>query len=497
MSDYLTVSVYFGFHDSSVAVADDERLLLHLESERYFRKKHHAASDREMVELVLAALAYLGRDEGDIKSLYVSMLNNQFPPGDIRIGRRTVRPIFTRHHECHIGTVLDHGADRAVIVCADGGSEDGTTRVYFQEGDTIECIDNLDGSAMTGKFYGTLTQLVINPDFKKAHAFYPGKTMGLSAFGVPRDDLYAAFSEHAKELGQHWEFVDKLRSKFGLSDDYSQPWLDCHRCDVAHNGQRFWSDQFYDRLAKYRHLSDTLAIVGGCALNVLLNSRLVETGLFSRIHLCPVSGDCGQSIGGLLYHNRQLKRDWPFLGRGFGELSQMPDKLIDDLLSGAIVAWYQGRSESGPRGLGHRSIIGIPTSARMRDRMNRVKGREPYRPVAPMILEDDLCNWFETKQLSPFMTFSPRAKEHCRELAPAIVHHDGTSRIQTVSPSQNPVLYNVLLCLRELTGVPMLMNTSFNLSDEPIVETPDDARRSFHRSDIDVLYINGERILKP
>lgn len=496
MSNELAVSVYFGFHDSSVAVADAQRVLVHLESERYFRRKHHAASADEMIRLIMAALHFLDRDENDIGKLYVSMLNNQFPPGDLRIGRRTIRPVFTRHHECHIGTVLDHGSERAVIVCADGGSEDGTTRVYRQQGDTIECIDNLDGTPMTGKFYGTLTQLVIDPDFKKAHAFYPGKTMGLAAYGRRRDDLYAAFASRADELSRHWETPDRFRSDFGLSAEYSNPWLDQLRCDVARNGQEFWADRFFEKLGSYRDVADTLVLVGGCALNVLLNSRIADSKLFRRVHTGPVAGDCGQSVGGLVYHDRKLICEWPYLGRGFGDLHRVPGRLIDDLRAMRIVAWYQGRSESGPRGLGHRSFLGLPSSSEMRDRMNALKGREPYRPVAPIVAAEDLGVYFETNYPSPYMTFSPRAQPITQAICPAIVHVDGTSRIQTLTAAQNPVLYDVLQQLKGLALPPILMNSSFNVAGEPIVDTPDDALRSFQLSQADVLYVNGERISK-
>ena len=154
MAGELRVGAYFGYHDSSVAIADHRQVLLHLEAERYFRKKHHTVSASEMVELTLAALEYLGCDENDIESLILSPWNNQFPPGEIKIGCRAIQPSLIRHHECHLGTILDHGSERAVLVCADGGSEDGTTRIYLQEGDSIQCVEDLDGTPMTESFTG-------------------------------------------------------------------------------------------------------------------------------------------------------------------------------------------------------------------------------------------------------------------------------------------------------------------------------------------------------
>ena len=128
--------------------------------------------------------------------------------------------------------------------------------------------------------------------------------------------------------------------------------------------------------------------------------------------------------------------------------------------------------------------------------MNAIKGREPYRPVAPIVALESLEAYFETTQPSPFMTFAPRATELTTELAPAIVHADGTSRLQTLSEADNPVLHRVLLEIGQSTGAPILMNTSFNFDGEPIVDTPDDALRSFVAGGADVLYINGERIIR-
>ncbi|MEM9679503.1 MAG: carbamoyltransferase C-terminal domain-containing protein [Bacteroidota bacterium] len=492
----LSLSLFFGHHDSSVTIGDENEILLHLEAERYFREKHCRIKTLEKMErLAAGALDYINGDISEVDRLYLSTLSNPLPGGKIKLLGRNLEPQITTHHNSHIGTVLDHGFNKALIIVADGGSEDGSTKVYLHDTDGfIFLLDDLGETPANGKFYGSLTMLVIEPDFLKAHGWDSGKTMGLSAYGSYSEDLVDKLKEYTpKMLWGNVLDVETALDFFNLSNDYRMPWSDARRMDLAHSGQAFWVESFVEHLTKYTKEVDNVVMVGGCALNVLLNSKLIDSGLFENIHIGPASGDCGQSIGNILFNERKVKCHGPFLGRGFGELGQYPDSLTEDLLSGKLVAWYQGRSEIGPRALGHRSILGLPNSEKQRDRLNKLKGREPYRPIAPMVLQDRFKDFFETEQLSPFMSFAPEAKEITQKLAPAIVHADGTSRLQTLSKEVNPILHKALSDIGEVTGAPILMNTSFNMAGEAMVDTPDDALRSFRKSGLDVMYINGER----
>ena len=316
----LSASIFFGFHDSSVTVANSTEVLLHFEAERYFRKKHHLIQDvREAEALLGAALSWLGADIGSVERVYVARCGNPLSAGTITLLGRDFDYTATAHHANHIGSVLNHGFDDALIVVADGGSEDGTTKIYYQAADgTIRFVHDLDRTPATGKFYAGLTMLVINPDFLASHAWDAGKTMGLSAYG-----RYApAFESLMDQIpGLHPELqldVAKARALFGLSDDYRTPWLDARRRDLARTGQDYFVDYFLRLLAPHRHLSENLVLVGGCALNVLLNSALAGSGLFKNLYIGPVSGDCGQSLGAIMYHERGGTYNSPFLGRGFG-----------------------------------------------------------------------------------------------------------------------------------------------------------------------------------
>ena len=231
---------------------------------------------------------------------------------------------------------------------------------------------------------------------------------------------------------------------------------------------------------------------GGCSLNISLNSKLIDEKVFDNVYVSPISTDGGQSLGAILYRYPNIQVDYPFLGRGKENIVTYDETVIEDLLNHKVIAWFQGRSEIGARALGHRSFIGLPDSVEMRVKISeKIKKREPYRPVAAMVLEEFISDYFEQEYSSPYMTFCAKAKEITQKDAPAIVHFDGTTRVQTVRKSDNPIIYDMLLKLKEKGKIPILMNTSFNVASEPIVDTPDDAINTYKISGADELYIDG------
>jgi carbamoyltransferase len=250
-------------------------------------------------------------------------------------------------------------------------------------------------------------------------------------------------------------------------------------------------------------------------LNVTACSRLLEETPFRRLFVQPAANDAGNAIGAALYGYREVLGgsarpylDTPYdtcLGRSYSpreieqaiarggagldvtRLDGYPAKvaaLLPRLLDDRIVALFEGRSEFGPRALGHRSLVASPKDAAMRDRINRLKRREWYRPVAPAILEEALPTFFAAPfTAAPFMTLSARARAITAARAPAVVHVDGTARPQTVTLAQSPLLHHLLTAMGEAVGLPILVNTSFNVEGEPIVETPEDALRAFREAE--------------
>ena len=491
------LSVYFGYHDSCITISSDKEILLHLEAERVFRKKHMRVDKERMVELIKIGLFYLKITIDEISKLYLARWNNQFGEGKINILGRYFQPILTSHHENHIGTGLVSGFKEAVIVCADGGSEDGTTRVYLKKGSKISFLEDLDDTPMTGKFYGTLTQMIIEPRFGRAHDTAPGKMMGLAATGVLSKEFYQLLEKYWPEINKlHFKGCEHLLNIFRLKPKYSAPWRDKRRMNLAYTAQKFWERKFCSKLKLYRKYSENIILVGGCAYNISLNSLIADSKLYKRVYITPVSGDCGQSLGAIIFYNPGIICNYPFLGRSFGKIDDCAnlDEIIKDLLNHKIICWHQGRSEIGPRALGHRSFIGLADSVKMSWRLNtKIKRREPYRPVAPIVAEEFLEEFFETKQKSPFMTFAPRAKKKTIRFAPAIIHSDETSRIQTVSIEDNPIMHEILIRIMKVQGVPILMNSSLNIKGYPIVDSPKDTLNTFRMSGADVCYINGKR----
>jgi len=270
-----------------------------------------------------------------------------------------------------------------------------------------------------------------------------------------------------------------------------------------------------------RHLAATypsrnLVLTGGVALNCVANARILRDTNFNRVWVPPCASDTGAPLGSALWHHHQTlgkprgfelthafhgsaygpgqtRRALVEAGLAFEELDEadLLRRVARDLAENRIVGWFQGRFEMGPRALGNRSILASPLRRDMRDLINaRIKYREPFRPFAPAVLADHAADYFEISQPDPFMTLAPRVRSDKVHLIPAAVHVDGTGRIQTVERRSNPRYYAVIEEFMKLTGVPVVLNTSFN-KQEPIVARPEEAVSCFLRTDMDALVLGN------
>jgi carbamoyltransferase len=259
--------------------------------------------------------------------------------------------------------------------------------------------------------------------------------------------------------------------------------------------------------------AQNLAMAGGVALNCVLNGRLREQGPFANIWVQPAAGDAGTALGAALWVDAQEQvaatRRWrmnhAFLGPAYSDdaieallresrlaYRRAPDIVAECaalLAQDRVLGWFQGRMEFGPRALGARSILASPINANMQERLNQVKDREDFRPVAPAVPEEACADWFIDGRSSPFMLFVDRVRPEKAACIPAVRHVDGTARVQTVSRDQHPQFHALLTAFGELTGVPVLVNTSFNTRGEPVVCTPRDALESFCTTALDALAI--------
>jgi carbamoyltransferase len=265
-------------------------------------------------------------------------------------------------------------------------------------------------------------------------------------------------------------------------------------------------------------------MAGGVALNCVMNARLRDRGPFEEIWVQPAAGDAGTALGAALWTDyrerakagdvsRKWRMDHAYLGPEYGDeeieaflkwtrapyrkLTNIAEETADILAQNRVIGWYQGRTEFGPRALGARSILASPLDASMQARLNEIKDREDFRPVAPVVMEEHAADWFVDARVAPFMLFVFDVRDEMKARIPAVTHIDGTARVQTVNRAQHALYYNLIAAFKARTGVPVLVNTSFNTRGEPMVNTPRDALESFWTSPLDALVIGSFLIEKP
>ena len=306
--------------------------------------------------------------------------------------------------------------------------------------------------------------------------------------------------------------------------------LNQHYADIAASIQKVTEEVLLNMAKAVREKTgqDNLCIAGGVGLNSVANTRILNESGFKRLYIQPAAGDGGGALGAALYvyhtmlgQPRKLVMKHAYWGQAFGDEAikafldqesiaykhvvnedEVLDQTVEALVNGKVIGWYQGRFEWGPRALGNRSILADPRREEMKDVVNtKIKFREPYRPFAPSILSEEVENYFELPDAvehdpARFMLLVTPVKEDKQEVLPAITHVDGTGRLQTVFEDTNPRYYNLIKRFGQATGVPVVLNTSFNLRGEPVVTTPANAYSTFHRSEMDVLVMGNYMVCK-
>lgn len=450
-------------------------------------------------------------------------------------GRRPrFRMRHVRHHVAHAASVFFASPfEEASILSIDGAGEDETTWLGRARGREIERLGSVRLPHSLGLVYSAVTNWL---------GFKPwggeGKVMGLAPYGDP--DRY--WPEMRKLVD--WDENGRLRVALEYFDYHVSGWtrwtsplfdrvfgprrepeseLEQRQKDVAAALQRLTDEV---ALAQARHLhriapSKNLCLTGGVALNSVTNGRIAVEGPFENVFIHPASNDAGASLGAALFSahvvhglRREACADAAALGpeysneecaaavRAAGLVAEpMPDvaeRTAELLADGKVVGWFQGRMEAGPRALGGRSILADPRSPGMRDHLNlRVKHREPFRPFAPSVVAEAARDWFLGPEESPYMLLVQEVRPDKRALVPAITHVDGTARVQTVRREVKPRYHALLSAFGRRTGVPMLLNTSFNVRGEPIVCTPADAIRCFVGTNIDHLVLGDLLLRRP
>jgi len=436
---------------------------------------------------------------------------------------------FVPHHLCHQASAfLAAPFDRCAVMTLDGRGEQASTCYGRYRDNRYEPLGEVHVPHSLGLLYERVTAYL-----GFLHSSDEYKVMALAALGTPRhaDVLREHLAVGAD--GQYRNLPLDLVERFGPARVPGAKMTET--ClDLAASLQDVLEESVLQLAVWLRERSgeDQLAMAGGVALNCVMNSRLRDAGIFRRVWVQPAAGDAGTALGAALWVDareragqpaeagedqplelaeRRWHMDHAYLGPAYddGEIeallqwAQLRYRKVEDvaketatlLAQNKIIGWFQGRMEFGPRALGARSLLASPVDPHMQARLNELKDREDFRPVAPAVNREDMADWFEPADAnegeSPFMLFVYRVKPGQSERIPSALHSDRTARVQTVDAATNPVFHDLLTAVGEKTGVPVLVNTSFNVRGEPIVGTPKAAIEAFFSTPLDALVIGS------
>jgi carbamoyltransferase len=440
---------------------------------------------------------------------------------------------YVEHHAAHEASAyLAAPFDDCAVLTMDGRGERVTTSYGLFRAGRYRRLKGIELPNSLGLLYERITEHL---GFLRSSDEY--KVMALASYG---EDAYrAAFREMLRyeDNGEYRVTDIALERALGPARRKGEPFEARHQ-NIARSLQVALEETVL-RMAAWLHRetrADDLCMAGGVALNCVLNARVRDKGPFRNVWVQPAAGDAGTALGAALLVDRAAAgaqgRRWhmehAYWGPGFGDEeieqflrqarlpyakpSSIAHAAAELLAQDRIVGWFQGRMEFGPRALGARSVIASPIPESMQARLNALKEREDFRPVAPAVLEEEASNWFVAARSTragtthasgpaamraPFMLFVYDVRPDKAGRIPAVRHTDGTARIQTVRREHNPLYYDVIKAFGERTGVPIVVNTSFNTRGEPIVCTPRDAVECFYTSPLDALAIGSFLLQKP
>ena len=443
--------------------------------------------------------------------------------------------LFGEHHLSHAASAFFPSPfSDAAVLTADGVGEWATTTLGIGNDIDLELSHEIRYPHSLGMLYSAFTAYL---GFEVNEGEY--KVMGMAAYGQPTcvdkvRQLIELCEDGSYRLNmRYFSYQHGLRSIDRAFIDLFGPArssgaeLEERFANIAASIQVVTEDAMLGLARRARELSgsENLCLAGGVALNVLANARILRESGFKRLWIQPAAGDAGGCLGAATYLHHTVLRNprcyrmqTAYLGPSYSDaeihafleeqgvgFSVLEDQAIAPtvarfLADSAVVGWFQGRMEFGPRALGARSILANPTDPTTKDTLNaKIKHREAFRPFAPSTLLEAASTYFDfggplSDVESPFMLLTARVRPHMQHLLPAITHLDGTARVQTVTRAQNPLYYGLIEEFGKLTGVPVLVNTSFNVQGEPIVCTPEEAFNSFAHTDMDYLVMGNALI---
>ena len=478
--------------------------------------------------------ARVDRGVDQVSKSYLGMLGY---PREIRrhFGPSNFKFHYYEHHLCHAASAFYLSPfETSAVLTMDGTGEDTTTMFSRGEGVNLKPMKRIKLPHSLGQFYSAVTNFIGFDMF----AGDEWKLMGLAAYGEPvykdffsrrvlsangNGDFHLNIRTLDHHLAKHYQFPDELIKELGPARQPDEK-IDQRHMDIAASAQKVLEDVVLKLLQNLHEQTGekNLCLAGGVAFNSVMNGRIMQESPFENFFIQPAAGDAGCSLGAaLLVHHKVLKQprapqmEHAYYGPEFSsdecaailreaglefetlEEDQLVARVAKMIADGAIVGWFHGRMEFGPRALGRRSFLADPRRADMRELLNeKVKLREWFRPLAPSMLEEASPKLFGIDHRDPFMVTVLAVREEMRAAIPAVVHVDGTARPQTVSQKTNPRYWKLLKEFERIAGVPVLLNTSFNIQ-EPIVCTPADAVRTFQGAGFDALILENHIVMRP
>jgi len=535
-----TESVRYCLEAGGIGIGEVDHVAVNQDSSANLAKKiSYTLAHRPDVSMLLDRVRNKQR-----RASALDLLAQAFPAAKVRAELHSVE-----HHVAHLASAFYCSPfDSATVVSVDGFGDFASAAWGLGQGTAIDVEERVYFPHSLGIFYQALTQFLGFPNYGDEY-----KVMGLASYGKPTylDQmrklvklqtngsflLDQRFFRHGKEkISYEWEdglpvftdlFSDELEDLLGSRRQRDDALEDRHR-DLAHSVQAMYEEAFFHLLNALheRHDEESVAVAGGCGMNSVANGRIRKNTPFRHIYIQAAAGDAGGALGAALHvwHQTGGRPRYPMRHASWGpeyseadfeallkahsaeleaagctvhkfdDQQQLCERVVAAILDGGVIGWFQGRMEWGPRALGNRSILCDPRRTDMKDILNlKIKRRESFRPFAPSVLREYVAEWFEEDDDVPFMMQVYPILEHRRKEIPAVTHVDGTGRLQTVHKDTNPLYWQLIDTFRQKTGVPMLLNTSFN-ENEPIVCTPGEALDCFLRTEMDLLVIGRRTV---
>jgi carbamoyltransferase len=550
----IALGIHIG-HDRSVCIIKEGKVIAALAQERVDRVKYSRSSEIpfETIDLLFSycslnitdvsciGLSYDSIEGNTVLDLYKDEFFNHYDCEYIPF-------ILVSHHDAHAHAVYySSGFEESIIFIADGGGDfingkQEAESIYIGKNGKITCIaKRLQNIPVRhtiepiNHIYPLMPEYVRNLEISLANKYAQityllgfgwgeaGKTMGLASYGKSLLDFSKISFNGLGFSLTYKEIIYQIFALQKLSGMNYKQFIKSERANIANTVQTY-VEQAIISISKYyinQYHCANLCLSGGLFLNCLANHKIMNECNINNIFILPASGDDGQAIGSAYCayinqfgYSKPFEINLPYLGLSYTdeEIFQVINqknigyerysdnelvKLIaQHIKNNDIVALHRGRTEIGPRALCHRSIIANPTNANMKNILNnRVKHREEFRPFAPTVITEEQFKYFELKKSSDYMLFATAVREEYREKLSAITHIDNTARVQAISKQQEPFIHSLLIEIKKQIGFPIVLNTSFNVAGQPIVESPLDAINTFLTADIDVLVI-GNYVLK-